>query len=96
MVFNTAGEKITLSKKKVFSGHQTSGYACQLAFSPDGKFIMSGDSGGNFLAWNWKTTKQVRRIKAHQQVTIGCDWHPLERSKAVTCSWDGLVKLWGV
>ena len=33
-------------------------------------------------------------LKAHDKVTIGCEWHPLETSKVATCSWDGTIKYW--
>lgn len=33
-------------------------------------------------------------MKCHDQVLIGCEWHPLETSKVATCSWDGLIKYW--
>lgn len=29
-------------RKRTFRGHNNSGYACQISFSPDGKYIMSG------------------------------------------------------
>lgn len=32
--------------------------------------------------------------QAHQTVTIGVEWHPLETSKVATCGWDGLIKYW--
>ena len=31
------GEKFRQEKRKVFRGHNTAGYACGVAFSPDGK-----------------------------------------------------------
>ena len=33
-------------------------------------------------------------MQAHQTVTIGVEWHPLETSKVATCGWDGLIKYW--
>ena len=33
-------------------------------------------------------------VQAHQTVTIGVEWHPLETSKVATCGWDGLIKYW--
>ena len=33
----TAGDRYRMAKKKVFKGHVSSGYACQIAVSPDGQ-----------------------------------------------------------
>jgi len=55
---------------------------------------MSGDSEGSLWFWDWKTTKVVKKMKTHENVVIGCDWHPHETSKVVTCSWDGNIKYW--
>ena len=41
-----------------------------------------------------QTTKIFRTIKAHDEVCIGVEWHPLENSKVATCSWDGTIKYW--
>ena len=90
----SAEDKFRLHRKKRFAGHLVSGYACQVGFSPDGKFIMSGDAGGSLVVWDWSTGRIVRRIKAHSQVTIGCEWHPQEPSRVATCSWDGTIKYW--
>jgi pre-mRNA-processing factor 17 len=40
----SAINRFKVNKKKRFIGHKNAGFACQLAFSPDGKFVMSGDS----------------------------------------------------
>lgn len=83
-----------LNRKKRFTGHQNVGYACGMEFSPDGKFLCSGDSGGKLWFWDWKTGKNYRTIKCHEQVVIDVAWHPVEQSKIATCSWDGTIKLW--
>ena len=84
-----------LNRKKRFSGHLSSGYACGLTFSPDGQFLCSGDAEGMLWFWNWKTCKNYRTMKVHEgSVTIDVAWHPIEPSKVATCSWDGLIKLW--
>lgn len=90
----TAHDKFKPVRQKNFSGHGVAGYACQIAFSPDGKFLMSGDSQGNLHVWDWKTCKPVRKFRAHDRVTIGCEWHPQEPSRVATCSWDGTIKYW--
>ena len=61
------------------------GYACQPGFSPDGRYVYSGDGEGRLWFWDWKTCKAFRTIKAHDGVCIGAAWHPLETSK-VGCS----------
>ena len=69
-------------------------YACQVGFSPDGRFVLSGDGEGKLWFWDWKSHRVFRSFKAHDQVTIGCQWHPLETSKVATCSRDGTIKYW--
>ncbi|GBG86853.1 hypothetical protein CBR_g42136 [Chara braunii] len=93
LVYSTR-ERFRLNKKKRFAGHLCAGYACQVNFSPDGRFLMSGDAEGRCWFWDWKTCKVFRTLKAHEGVCIGCEWHPLEQSKVVTCGWDGLIKYW--
>lgn len=87
-------ERFRLNKKKRFAGHIVAGYACQVSFSPDGRFVMSGDGEGRCWFWDWKTCKVFRTLGCHEGVCIGCEWHPLEQSKVATCGWDGLIKYW--
>lgn len=82
------------NRKKRFAGHTVAGYACQVGFSPDGKWISSGDSSGNVVFWDWKTGRIKSRLHAHQKVVIAHEWLPHETSKVLTASWDGLIKLW--
>lgn len=82
------------NRKKTFKGHMVAGYACQLNFSPDGSYLISGDADGKLCIWDWKSTKLYSKFKAHDAVCISCLWHPHETSKVVTCGWDGLIKYW--
>jgi len=89
------GEKFKHLKNKTFKGHNTAGYACSVSFSPDAKYVLSGDSEGRCFFWEWAHPhKVVRTIKAHDGVCIGAAWHPMESSKVATCGWDGLIKYW--
>ncbi|KAJ3362292.1 hypothetical protein GGF31_001777 [Allomyces arbusculus] len=87
-------DKFRLNRKKCFRGHLVAGYACELGFSPDSRFLMSGDSTGSMFYWDFKTCKLLKKHKAHDQVVMGCEWLPHETSKVLTCSWDGTIKLW--
>ncbi|KAH8835943.1 pre-mRNA splicing factor [Flagelloscypha sp. PMI_526] len=82
------------NRKKRFAGHAVAGYACQIGFSPDGKWISSGDSSGSVVFWDFKTGRIKSRLPAHDKVVIAHEWLPHETSKVVTASWDGKIKLW--
>lgn len=93
LVYETK-EKYKLQKTKKFVGHLTSGYACQLNFSNDGRFVISGDQDGKLWIWDWSSGKKLKTLKGHDGVLIGCQWHPLDTSKVVTCGWDGKINLY--
>lgn len=82
------------NRKKRFAGHSVAGYACQIGFSPDGKWISSGDAEGNMVFWDWKTCRIKSKLRCHSKVVIAHEWLQHETSKVVTASWDGLIKLW--
>lgn len=93
LVYST--DSLRQNRKKVFKGHTVAGYACEVAFSPDGRFVSSGDGEGNVVFWDWKTGRLLKRLpRAHKEVVISHAWLPHETSKVVTGSWDGVIKLW--
>ncbi|KAI0032483.1 pre-mRNA splicing factor [Vararia minispora EC-137] len=94
LVYST--DNFRQNRKKRFAGHSVAGYACQVGFSPDGKWISSGDGEGNVVFWDWKTGRIKSRLKAHSKVVITHEWLPHETSKVITASWDGLIKLWTI
>ncbi|KAH9109431.1 hypothetical protein LEN26_014024 [Aphanomyces euteiches] len=90
----TARDKFKLQRRKTFRGHSCAGYACQVNFSPNGQYVVSGDGEGQVVFWDWKTTKMYKKMQAHNGPTMGVAWHPIEPSRVVTCGWDGLIKCW--
>jgi len=88
------GQEKFQERKKKFIGHSSAGYACQVGFSPDGKYLISGDSRGHLVVWDWRNGHLVKKLQGHEQVCIGVEWSPQERSTVATCSWDGTIKLW--
>ena len=66
------------NRKKRFAGHNAAGYACEVAFSPDGKFVSSGDGHGDLVFWDFKTCRLLKRIKAHTKAVISHAWLPHE------------------
>jgi len=94
IVIYTCGEKFRPHKKKAFKGHMVAGYACQVDFSPDMSYVVSGDGDGKVCIWDWKTTKMLAKWKAHNKCCISVLWHPHETSKLATAGWDGVIKYW--
>lgn len=95
IVVYQAGDRYALQRKKKFEGHNVAGYACDIACSPDGRFICSGDSNGKLFFWDFKRTRKLQQYHAHDKgPTIGCVWHPVEPSTMFTCGWDGVIKMW--
>lgn len=96
VVIYSTKERFRLNAKKHFAGHTNAGFACQVGFSPDGKFVLSGDGDGRMFIWDWKTSRILRTIKCHDKVCIGVEWHPLEASRVATCSWKCVRQAWNV
>jgi len=76
LVYST--DNFRQNRKKRFAGHSVAGYAAQVGFSPDGKWISSGDGEGNVVFWDWKTGRIKSRLKAHSKVVIAHEWLPHE------------------
>lgn len=93
IIYSVSENKFT-ERKKRFTGHSSAGFACQVGFSTDGKYLISGDTRGHLVVWDWRNGQMVRKLSGHKQVCMGVEWHPQESSKVATCSWDGSIKLW--
>lgn len=89
-----ANEKFRLNHKKVFQGHHNAGTAIDVACSPDGQFLASGDSAGFVVFWDWKTCKMYHKIQASSEAVTCVQWHPQETSKVVTAGMAKDIKLW--
>jgi WD40 repeat protein len=79
----TADGSFRQVKKKRFAGHTIAGYACKVAFSPDGKYISSGTGSGDLVFWDWKTGKIAKRLKGHKEVVIDHAWLPNEHVRII-------------
>ncbi|KAK5015815.1 WD40-repeat-containing domain protein [Cryomyces antarcticus] len=94
IVVYASTERFRQNRKKGFRGHNNAGYAIDVAISPDGQFVMSGDSAGFVCFWDWKTCKMWHKIQASDGAVVSCQWHPRETSKVVTGALDGVLKYW--
>lgn len=87
-------DRFRQNRKKSYRGHNVAGYAPDVAISPDGQFISSGDSGGYVCFWDWKTCKMWHKIQASDSPVLAVQWHPRETSKLITGDLDGALKFW--
>lgn len=95
IVVYQARDRFAVQRKKKFSGHQVSGYACDIAISPDGQFMCSGDGNGKLNVWDWNKGKLLQKFRAHDKgPSVGCVWHPVLPSTVFTCGWDSVIKMW--
>ncbi|OQR73947.1 pre-mRNA-processing factor 17-like [Tropilaelaps mercedesae] len=94
IVIFSALNRLKMNRKKEFKGHMVAGYACGLDFSPDHAYLVSGDADGNMALFDWKSTRMLQKVKAHDAVCISTLWHPMDTSKVITAGWDGAIKLW--
>eukprot|EP01065_Artemidia_motanka_P015262 TRINITY_DN19135_c0_g1_i1.p1 TRINITY_DN19135_c0_g1~~TRINITY_DN19135_c0_g1_i1.p1 ORF type:complete len:562 (+),score=76.92 TRINITY_DN19135_c0_g1_i1:249-1688(+) len=90
----SATDKFKLNRRKRFVGHVVAGYACEPGFSPDGRFVSSGNGQGELFIWAWGNTRIVKHWKCHRKVLLSHLWHPTEPSTVLTASWDSEIKLW--
>ncbi|KAF1990293.1 WD40 repeat-like protein [Aulographum hederae CBS 113979] len=94
IVVYASTERFRQNRKKVFRGHNCAGYGVDVAFSPDGEIVASGDTGGYVVFWDWKTCKMWHKIQASDVPVVSVAWHPRETSKVVTGDLNGVIKYW--
>jgi WD40 repeat protein len=66
-----------------------------VAFSPDGKFVLSGDRGGIFKLWDVDTGREVRTFKGHFLVNR-IAFSPDGRHAISAAAFDKNLILWDV
>lgn len=93
LVFGATG-KFRQNRKKEFIGHQNAGYPINVAFSPDGKYLMSGDAKGYAYFWDWKTTQVKSKFKASEEVVTCIESHPQETSKVAIAGKESMISYW--
>ncbi|KAL8999171.1 MAG: hypothetical protein Q9169_001950 [Polycauliona sp. 2 TL-2023] len=94
IVVYASTDRFRQNRKKSFRGQNNAGYAIDVDISPDGQFVVSGDSGGYVCFWDWKTCKMWHKIKADEGPVVRVAWHPLESSKIVTAGLEGGIRFW--
>jgi pre-mRNA-processing factor 17 len=89
-----ATDRFRMNRKKRFTGYTCAGYNIDVDFSPDGKYLMSGDIYGNAVFWDWKSSQQKSKFKAHDKPVLCIAAHPQEQSKVATAGLDAVIHYW--
>lgn len=80
--------------KKKFGQHNLEGYPIKFEISPDGSIISSGDSSGDVHFYNWASSKEILKLKAHNSPCTSVSYHPIIPSAIATSSWSGEITVW--
>lgn len=78
---------------KVLRGHQ--GLIFSIAFSPDGKYLASGDDGGKVIIWEVATGTKLKELEGHKDHIWSIAFTP-DGKELVSGSGDGTARLWDV
>jgi pre-mRNA-processing factor 17 len=94
LVFS-AKDRYKTNKKKLFTGHNCAGFGIGIDFTPDGRSLISGDSSGHAIIWDWKTCKLVKKLKIDDRAITQVCWNTKEVSKVAFSGISGAIYYWG-
>lgn len=87
--------KYRMHGKTAFKGHSSAGYGIGITFSPDGKYICSGDSNSKVFIWDWQTKDLLKTLKVPgKQPVTRISWLPKETSKLLCAGPTGHIYLY--
>lgn len=88
-----AGQKPPPQPCVTLAGHKAAVHA--LAFSPDGKRLVSGSHDNSVIVWDPETGAMIKTLRGHDGWVQSCGLTG-DGSRVVSASHDGRVKFWDV
>ena len=92
VISNTA---MTSEKPEIFVQLGHSRLVTSVAFSPDGRYALSGSWDETIRLWEVSTGREVRTLKGHSGWVTSVAFSPDGRY-ALSGSWDETIRLWEV
>ncbi|XP_071163491.1 WD repeat-containing protein 25-like [Mytilus edulis] len=90
----SASKPYKMCKSLRYEGHKLGGYKVGFDISPDGRYIVSGDSKGKLYCYNYKSGHLIQTLNTQLDVTLNVAFHPLLPSTLACCGWNGFIELW--
>jgi RNA polymerase sigma factor (sigma-70 family) len=67
----------------------------RVAFSPDGRRLLSCGLDGAIILWDLETGREIRRFEGHSD-RVDCVSFSADGRRFLSASWDGTIRLWDV
>ncbi|XP_052058029.1 WD repeat-containing protein 25-like [Mytilus californianus] len=90
----SASRPYKMCKSIRYEGHKLGGYKVGFDMSPDGRYIVSGDSEGKLYCYNYKSGHLIQTLHTQLDVNLNVAFHPLLPSTLACCGWNGFIELW--
>mmetsp|Transcript_41118 Transcript_41118/g.68345 ORF Transcript_41118/g.68345 Transcript_41118/m.68345 type:complete len:483 (-) Transcript_41118:132-1580(-) len=79
------------------TGHKVDSFYVKAAFSPDGRFVVSGSSDYGVYLWEVaRPETPPLKLSGHKGEVTGVAWSPSDFCKLATCSDDNSMRLWHI